>query len=156
MMTAIADVPFAYTAHSWNHRSAPQWGQVTHLSDGHPWMRTALRKITELVEMPENWDGYGSCRIQQSAHRKATSIISELLSKTSMPAPQIFPVPGGGIQFEWQMAHGGAELEILPNGSMEYLIEDSSGEMREGVATDNEVMRLIRWLEYKEKSIATF
>jgi hypothetical protein len=82
----------------------------------------------------------------------------ELLSKYTLPPLQIFPVPGGGLQFEWQTATCGAELEFLPDGTMQYLIEDAQGEMREGEvsSSDLEVYRLIRWLTSQDLSIASF
>ncbi|NOT59402.1 MAG: hypothetical protein HOP19_04165 [Acidobacteria bacterium] len=119
------------------------------------WRTEALNKIVELAALPENWDGYGSRRIQSAAQHQTTNLI-EKLSQTALPAPQIFPVPGGGLQLEWQTEQSGAELEILPDGSMQYLIEDASHEMREGTASELEVTRLVRWLEAQETSIATF
>lgn len=135
----------------------PQSERVTRLSYARPWVRDALRKIAELTKLPDNWDGYGSRPIQPKAHQQATVLI-EQLGKSNMPGPQIFPVPGGGLQLEWQNDKCGAELEILPDGSMQYLIEDEAGEMREGAVAPSltEVYRLFRWFDHQETTIVTF
>jgi hypothetical protein len=65
------------------------------------------------------------------------------------PEPRVVPVPGGGLQFEWQTATRELELEVLPDGSVEFLTV--AGEhMQEGpVSSDQaeEVRRLIGWLK---------
>lgn len=38
-----------------------------------------------------------------------------------IPAPIIVPVPGGGVQFEWQLATRELEIEFCPGGRVEYL-----------------------------------
>jgi hypothetical protein len=108
-----------------------QWITVTPLADANPWLRNAQRKITELKQLPENWDSYGSRPIQQAAIEKAADLLA-ILSKLGLPPAQIFPVPGGGIQFEFQQDRRELELEILPDGSIEFLIVTNGDEMREG------------------------
>ncbi len=119
------------------------------------WRDDALSKMAELAALPENWDGYGSRRIQSAAQRRTEALIDRL-SQTAVTAPQIFPVSGGGIQLEWQTAQGAAELEILPDGSMHYLIEDAARKMCEGAVSDLEIARLIRWLAAQETNVTTF
>lgn len=108
-----------------------QWITVTPLADANPWLRNAQRKITELKQLPENWDSYGSRPIQSAAIEKAADLLA-ILSKLNLPQPQVFPVPGGGIQFEFQQDRRELELEILPDGSIEFLIVTNGDEMREG------------------------
>lgn len=138
---------------SFNPRNS-QWERVTALSDSQSWIRESFRKLNGLSKLAENWDGYGSRPIQPVAIRQAASLV-EQLSKFSIPAPQIFPVPGGGLQFEWKSAKCGMELEILPNGTMEFLIEDEDGQMREGdlSPTFENLSRLILWFNYQRKSV---
>jgi hypothetical protein len=37
------------------------------------------------------------------------------------PVPQVYPVTGGGIAFTWQRDTRELEVEILPDGSAQYL-----------------------------------
>ena len=47
-----------------------------------------------------------------------------------LPLPQVVPVPGGGVQLEWRHGRREVEIEILPDGTMEFLrVED--GEPRD-------------------------
>lgn len=137
--------------------SSPQWDRVTPLTDDSLWLLSALRKIAGLARLAENWDGHGSRPIQRGALQQSAPLLG-LLSKSSLPEPQIFPVPGGGIQLEWQNAKCGAELEILPDGAMEFLIVDAAGEMREGSVSSSleEVYRLINWFVRQKTSIVEF
>ena len=47
-----------------------------------------------------------------------------------LPTPRVCPVTGGGIHFAWQVQDREVEIEILPDGSAEYLVvekESNSG-----------------------------
>lgn len=77
--------------------------------------------INELAELPENWDSYGSRSIQEKALTVARHIIQEINTR-QLPLPRAYPVPGGGIQLEWCiLGRGELEVEILPDGSIEFL-----------------------------------
>lgn len=138
---------------SFNPRNS-QWERVTALSDAQSWIRESFRKLNEFSRLSENWDGYGSRPIQPAAIQQAASLV-EQLSQFVIPAPQIFPVPGGGLQFEWKNAKCEMELEILPDGTMEFLIEDIEGQMREGVIspTYENLSRLILWFNCQRASV---
>lgn len=112
------------------------------------WIRQADQKISELSQLPENWDGYGSRSIQQAAVEQASALLSKLAS-FNLPAPQIFPVPGGGIQLEFRQDSRELEIEILPDGSIEYLTVNEEGQMSEGSVLPNDVYRLAHWLQEK-------
>lgn len=111
-------------------------------------VKTVVEKIAELARLSENWDSYGSRPIQPAAIEKTIELLREL-SKFDLPLPQIFPVPGGGIQLEWQNAERELEIELLSDGSVEFLIVDEEGEMREGQISpysSAEIYRLVHWL----------
>lgn len=110
------------------------------------WLAQAVQKIAELSALPENWDGYGSRSIQQTAVEQASSLLPGLAS-FNLPAPQIFPVPGGGIQLEFQQEARELEIEILPDGSMEYLTMNEEGQMSEGFVLPADIYRLAHWLQ---------
>src|SRR5262245_49070204 len=98
-----------------------QWGGVTPLTQVDIWELKALAKVTELGRLREGWDGYGSRSIQPAALERISSVIN-VLSSLRLPNPEIFPVPGGGLQIEMELAGKEIEIEILPNGSIEYLL----------------------------------
>jgi hypothetical protein len=113
--------------------ASPQWYRVTPLSSYPPWLRTALKTLAQLAQLPENWDGYGSPAPQRIAADRASNLLT-FLEWDDLPVPQIGPVPGGGIQIEWHVANRELEIEILPDGSGEFLRVDGEA-MEEGPLT---------------------
>lgn len=130
------------------------WSCATPVARSTPWLRAAQQKISELARLAENWDSYGSRPIQSSAIEQASKAI-EYLSDISLPPPQIFPVPGGGLQLEFEQDGRELEIEFLPDGSTEYLMIASNGEMREGSipsGSKGDLYRLAYWLQGKMDS----
>ncbi|HEX9271499.1 MAG TPA: hypothetical protein VGA01_04710 [Candidatus Binatia bacterium] len=130
------------------------WSRATPLARATPWLRAAQHKISELARLAENWDSYGSRPIQSMAIEQA-SIAIEHLSDISLPPPQIFPVPGGGLQLEFEQDGRELEIEFLPDGSTEYLMVASNGAMREDSIPSGSkggLNRLAYWLQGKPDS----
>jgi len=62
-------------------------------------------------------------------------------------APRVVPVSGGGLQLEWESGTRGLELEILDDGSVEYLRTERREPRDEGlVHSINDVRPLFLWL----------
>lgn len=128
------------------------WSSATPLARATPWLRAALHKISELARLAENWDSYNSRPIQSAAIEQASKAI-ESLSDVNLPAPQIFPVPGGGLQLEFEQDGRELEIEFLPDGSTAYLMVANNGEMREGSIPSGpkgDLYRLAFWLQGKQ------
>ena len=102
-----------------------QWSRVSSVIEMSPQFRQMAEGLSELAELPENWNGYGSRRIQPAAILQASDLI-EALEKLAMPVPQFVPVSGGGIQLEWHNNKCELEVEIRADGTMEFLIVDET------------------------------
>lgn len=64
----------------------------------------------------------------------------------AIPSMRIDPVSGGGVQLEWGIGARSLEIEILPDGSVEYLVVEGK-DMLEGAVNDQTMLRLLlRWL----------
>jgi hypothetical protein len=111
--------------------SSRQWEPVSVVYDMPQLLRQMFDRLTKLAELPENWDGYGSPRLQPSAMETASDLLV-MLSHLRMPMPHFAPVSGGGLQLEWQRDKKELELEILPSGEVSFLIVDDTGQMLEG------------------------
>lgn len=125
-----------------------QWSAVSPIYGISSSLRKAQRKVAELSRLPENWDTYGSTSIQSPAIEMALKILF-LVDRQGVAVPQIFPVSGGGIQLEWQSERRELEIEILPNGMLEYLIVDEQMNMQEGALPAHEefnIYNLIKWV----------
>lgn len=66
-----------------------------------------------------------------------------------MPEPSVSPVSGGGLGFHWRADARDLEIEILPDGRVEYLKTLKMGEQiksEEGAITAFEDKNLWYWL----------
>lgn len=128
-----------------------QWTGVLTLSPSTTGDLAYIQNIQEsldrIAELPRNWDQEGGEPIGQ----RVLSIANELLlplARLQPPIPRIAPVLGGGLQFEWRAGPRELEIEILPDGSVEYLTIDGA-QTQEGLLPDlpkQAVMSLVEWL----------
>ncbi len=124
-----------------------QWSSVTPQSSVSLWHRRVLGSVLRLGYLPESWDTYGSPRLQNAAKERASELIA-LLAQSDPPLPNVSPVPGGGVQFEWEFRGRALEIEVLPDGTIEFLAIVENGAAVEGALDQPHANapRLIRWL----------
>ena len=114
-----------------------------------PWLSSALADIARLAELPPGWDGYGSPQRSVKEREQATQLLASM-TYSDLPAPNIVPVSGGGMQMEWQ--HGGRALELeIVAGAQEiiFLQVYEDGTTAEGsypIADGNHTRALLDWL----------
>lgn len=132
-----------------------QWSPVMQLSCSPAWLADARRSISRLTELRDGWDGGTSPMPQRTAIDAATRLLDEIERYSELPAPGVGPTIGGGLGIEWRHGSRDLDLEILPDGSIEYLKSErrASGfdvdDMEDGQITldcPKEVRRLIGWL----------
>jgi hypothetical protein len=125
-----------------------QSSKVISLLNLSSWQLNTIRAIAKLANLPDNWDGYGSSKIQPKALATAFHLVLAIQVEEP-PTPHISPVPGGGIQLEWQTSTRELELEILPDGSIEFLTVLEGNDVEEDflpLDKVGEAQRLIYWL----------
>jgi hypothetical protein len=127
---------------------------LTTLEDSRPWLAEAQRSVSRLALLPDNWDGEGSPALSTVVLDEALRILSEIDSH-EMPAAHIGPVSGGGLGIEWRLGERDLNLEILPDGSIEYLKAEKTpagfdvDQMEDGSIPRDQTTRvheLVRWL----------
>jgi len=127
---------------------------VTTLGDPRPWLAEAHRSVSRLALLPDNWDGEGSPAPKPVVIEEALRVLSEI-EPYEMPMAQIGPVPGGGLGIEWRLGERDLNLEILPDGSIEYLKSEKTAtgfdvdQMEDGQIPRDQlakVHQLARWL----------
>ena len=152
-MPPIEDLPVARYFPGKLHT---QWSQVTSLFEQSLWSHSAQVKLENLSQLSENWNSYGSPGISPQARRE-TLLLLPVLGKLHMPEPKILPVSGGGVQLEWRNPSCELELEVLPNGSIEFLAVDSVDGMFEDQISENgnvaEFARITAWFLNEKKSV---
>jgi hypothetical protein len=97
---------------------------------------TALRKLDELKNLPEDWDSYGADPISPNAIAKAKSIITSVMIAFGgiignvVQLTDVIPIADGGVQLEWVGPHAELEIEISPNGNIGLLYISVSEDRR--------------------------
>ncbi len=97
--------------------------------------------------MTADWDGYGSPPVRRSAIEGAMTLLG-LLQDIPLPPAHVSPVPGGGVQIDWESAGKELELEFRANGTLAFLATDPAGEREGTLSTEDqqELWTLLVWL----------
>jgi hypothetical protein len=131
-----------------------QWSDVTSLWTSQAWVPAARHSVAALCGLRPNWDGQGG----PAPHKVALDLLNRLIKELEcydLTTAHIGPVSGGGVGIEWRCGKRDLNLEILPDGSLEFLTAEKApsgfdpNQMLDGqISGDrlNEVRPLIRWL----------
>lgn len=125
-----------------------QLSKVVSLSDATASLLESLRRIEKLKALQPNWDSYGSPPVQPAAAQAAVQVLYAAQADYC-PPPRIVPVPGGGLQIEWARGSRELEIEMLPDGSIEFLRVEGSQTFEEPLPVNriySFVPNLVRWL----------
>jgi hypothetical protein len=113
-----------------------------------PWVGDCVARISDLSQLPADWDSYGSNAITEHAIRAALRFLAEAPLRL-IAEPSVSPVPGGGIGFHWRVDTRDLELEFSPSGGIEFLAVEKSTDgdtHQEGVLQDLSEPKLWHWL----------
>lgn len=112
------------------------------------WELEALRGVFRAEALPRNWDSYGSPPPALVAVNRSLGLLRGIadLDLPDLPVPHVAPVRGGGIQFEWGVGQRELELEILPDGSVDYLKAEAGEAVEQGRLVPAQVHPLLAWL----------
>lgn len=135
-------------SHEQSETQIPDWSSVIPIENLRASQLHLLREIHSVASLPANWDSYQSPPPTPAA---ITSAVAQILriDLSNLPAPHVAPVSGGGIQLIWQNGGRALDLEILPNGNLEYLTSAGGTPRLEGelTATDYQMTQaLVAWL----------
>ncbi len=127
---------------------AVQWLRVVPYATASDWFLTSLGAVARLSNLPTNWDSYGSPPVTSEARAQALRLLM-LIEGEASAIPQIGPVSGGGLQLEWSNGLRALELEVRPDGAVEFLRVYEDDRMEEGTIPTDRVDRLrqqMSWL----------
>lgn len=74
------------------------------------------RQLNELLAMRAGWNEGRGAALSDVAVKVAVPMVFEILRDQAL-APQLFPLPDGGLQFEWHIEGSSIEVEVEPDGS---------------------------------------
>ncbi len=129
-------------------RETVQWSGAVSIFNLNRKKIEALQTVLELANLPENWDSYGSPPPTKHAVDVGCIFVVDYLSDED-PMPLIIPVSGGGIQLTWKNQANELNLDILPDGGMEYLKSSGSHLIEDGTKLSLDwlkVQSLLDWV----------
>lgn len=91
-------------------------------------LQSALQSLSELAQLPSNWDSYGaeppSSQAITIAQQMLTVIYGRLAARPECSVQPTFiaPLADGGIQLEWNFASTEFAIQISPTGELGYLL----------------------------------
>ena len=85
---------------------------------------TVKDQISNLKYLPEAWDGMWAKRITSRSISMAQQALQLVITSDEL-APQIVPLPDGGVQLEWHVAGNDLEIEVDCSGDCFVLFIDS-------------------------------
>ncbi|MGH2397358.1 MAG: hypothetical protein ACRDFW_10295 [bacterium] len=110
-----------------------------------------LQAILRLGSLPHGWDRAGSPAPLHEAMDVAIHmvLVASRLGLEELSAPSVFPVPGGGVQLEWREEDRVLEIEILPDGSAQFVAGIDGDPRDEGevpIWPPTKLASLLSWL----------
>jgi hypothetical protein len=75
------------------------------------------------MDLPENWNSYGSKRVDPAIARQASDLLVQL-AQPETPEPAIVPTQRGGIQIEWHDRGIDLEINLLSPQEMDVSFDD--------------------------------
>ncbi len=87
------------------------------------WQTEVLGRLCTLLQLPQNWDGYGTPSLRRDACMFALEILERVMQPRT-PLPQVVPSSVGGIQLEWHERDVDLELHIATPYRCELWFED--------------------------------
>lgn len=136
---------------AWSERTSTvltsPWSETVPVDGLSHWQIQALKGVLQTVHLANNWDSYGSPPPSPIARAAAVSLITRF-DFDDLSTPDVVPVVGGGIQFEWIIGQRELELEILPDGTVEFLRVEGTQPLDEGrlMAEPGHLGSLLGWL----------
>ncbi len=88
-----------------------------------------FQKLDGFLDLPENWDSYGSLKIYPECIEAAKRLIKEIMVEPSFELP--FPVPlySGYLQLEWHRFNMDLEIEFISLNEIEIYYYDTEDEL---------------------------
>lgn len=82
-------------------------------------------QVNSLLRLQAGWDGRRASPLTVEAVSSAVDLLFTLASDLSL-APQMFPLPDGGLQMEWHAGRS-IEIEVDATGAAHLLVADEGG-----------------------------
>ena len=110
------------------------------------WLQPTIQSFQDLLQVPQNWDGYGASQMNEQVLQLALLLLVEVMDNDA-PQPSAVPLSDGGIQIEWHRRGRNLEIEFPASEPPAfYYYEDNSETECEGPASGS-YEQLQRYIE---------
>lgn len=101
------------------------------------WQLDVRRKLKELVELQDGWDGHGGVAVKPEIAQFALQLLIETMPE-NVAGPQLVPMSYGGLQLEWYENDIELEIEIEAPNRISMLCENikTGDEIETEMSTD--------------------
>ncbi len=90
--------------------------------------RYVEQELNRLLALDPGWNGYRARRMVPEAVFAAVNALGQVINEQSLP-PQFFPLPDGGVQFEWHVDGDALEAQLDPQGDGNALGVRANGDI---------------------------
>lgn len=107
----------------------PPDGEISIHLNGTPsrsWVQPLLTSLTELANLPANWNGYGEKRIHPSSIKRVAAILDAM--GYDGPAPVVVPLASGDLQIEFRLPGADLEIKVPAHGSAQAWLFNDDGD----------------------------
>lgn len=91
------------------------------------WVDLVEGELNQLLALPAGWDGRRALPVTTTAVEGVVALLSLVMDERTA-APQLFPLPDGGVQAEWHIGGDAVEVEFDGEGAAHVLADRSDGE----------------------------
>lgn len=105
------------------------------------WLDEQIDQLHRLLKLQRNWDSYGAEPIDPRSVRLAKQLLRWLAQFVAIEAPTVTASPDGNAALCWDNGHRSLDVEILPDGSIEYAYLND--EDQEGTTLDAEDLAIL-------------
>jgi hypothetical protein len=93
------------------------------------WLAAWLEdELNQLLKLSLAWDGHRASQITMEAVINAAYFFHAISDQSSI-LPQFFPLPDGGVQFEWHVGGAALEIEVDATGAAHALALTADGQV---------------------------
>lgn len=148
VITDASTTPVCEMIRAGSHSEWKQASEAVPLVFG-PWHLNVVKEVFRVSRIAPDWDSYGSAAPTAMAASQALAIVRYVAANgldESVPIPDVFPVPGGGIRLEWQSIDRELALDALPDGSVEFFRAQNDQVIDEGELVRHRIPALLEWI----------
>ncbi len=92
------------------------------------WLKPTIQAFIDLLQLPQNWDGYGAVQVREQLAQQALMVLVEVMENDA-PSPSVVPLSDGGVQIEWHRRGLNIEIEFPADEAPGYCYYEDDGDL---------------------------